>query len=93
MEEFHDQGGDLYRQSRLIRQCLDVNELMGDTTMRFMILVNATRTARRVSTEGPFAETELEIRQAAEAEDFADQLIPELREQEARLRRETASRR
>ncbi len=34
----------------------------------------------------PFEETEVEIRQVFEAEDFGAELTPELREQEARLR-------
>jgi hypothetical protein len=39
----------------------------------------------------PFQETEIEIRQVFEAEDFGDELTPELREQEERLREQTAS--
>jgi hypothetical protein len=34
----------------------------------------------------PFEDTEVEIRQVFEAEDFGDEFTPELREQEARLR-------
>jgi len=34
----------------------------------------------------PFAETEVEIRQVFEAEDFGAEFTPELREQEARIR-------
>ncbi len=34
----------------------------------------------------PFEETEVEIRQVFEAEDFGAELTPELREQETRLR-------
>src|SRR5216683_2831810 len=34
----------------------------------------------------PFEDTEVEIRQVFEAEDFGDELTPELREQEERLR-------
>ena len=34
----------------------------------------------------PFEDTEVEIRQVFEAADFGDELTPELREQEARLR-------
>jgi hypothetical protein len=37
-------------------------------------------------------ESEIEIRPVFEAEDFGDSLTPELREQEARLRAETAGR-
>ncbi len=36
----------------------------------------------------PFEDTEVEIRQVFEAEDFGDELTPELREQEARLRKQ-----
>ncbi|HEY3204367.1 MAG TPA: YciI family protein [Thermoanaerobaculia bacterium] len=38
----------------------------------------------------PFEETEVEIRQVFEAEDFGTELTPELREQEERLRKEIA---
>jgi hypothetical protein len=38
----------------------------------------------------PFQEGEVEIRQVFEAEDFGDALTPELREQEERLRKQTA---
>lgn len=34
----------------------------------------------------PFEDTEVEIRQVAEAEDFGDEFTPELREQEERIR-------
>ena len=36
-------------------------------------------------------ESEIEIRQVFEAEDFGDELTPELREQEERLRAEAAT--
>ena len=36
----------------------------------------------------PFEDTEVEIRQVFEAADFGDELTPELREQEARLRKQ-----
>ena len=39
----------------------------------------------------PFQEGEVEIRQVFETEDFGDQLTPELREQEERLRAELES--
>ena len=39
----------------------------------------------------PFVEEEVEIRQVSEACDFGENLTPELKEQEARLRAETAS--
>jgi hypothetical protein len=39
----------------------------------------------------PFEDTEVEIRQIFEAEDFGDNLTPELREQEERLRAQVAS--
>src|SRR6266853_5401128 len=38
----------------------------------------------------PFEETEVEIRQVFEAEDFGAELTPELREQEARIREQIA---
>ena len=41
----------------------------------------------------PFREGELEIRQVFEAEDFGEEFTPELREQEERVRQQTASRR
>jgi hypothetical protein len=37
----------------------------------------------------PFQQTEIEIRQVAEMEDFGDIITPEIREQEERLRRES----
>ena len=40
----------------------------------------------------PFQDTEIEIRQIAEMEDFGDEFTPELRKQENRLRAEIASR-
>ena len=40
----------------------------------------------------PMDETELEIRQVFEADDFGDAMTPELREQEERLRAEQAAR-
>jgi hypothetical protein len=39
----------------------------------------------------PFAETEVELRQVYEAEDFGAEFTPELREQEERLRAEIAA--
>ena len=39
----------------------------------------------------PFEDTEVEIRQVFEAEDFGDEFTPELREQEERLRAEVAA--
>jgi hypothetical protein len=38
----------------------------------------------------PFEDTEVEIRQVFEAEDFGDEFTPELREQEERLRAQVA---
>jgi len=38
----------------------------------------------------PFENTEVEIRQVFEAEDFGDEFTPELREQEERLRKQVA---
>jgi hypothetical protein len=40
----------------------------------------------------PFEDTDIEIRPVFEAEDFGDALTPELREQEDRLRAQTAER-
>ena len=40
----------------------------------------------------PFEDTEVEIRQVFEAEDFGDEFTPELREQEERLRAQVAAR-
>ena len=39
----------------------------------------------------PFEDTEVEIRQVFEAEDFGDNLTPEVREQEERLRSQVAA--
>jgi hypothetical protein len=39
----------------------------------------------------PFEDTEVEIRQVFEAEDFSDEFTPELREQEQRLRAQVAA--
>jgi len=39
----------------------------------------------------PFQDTEVEIRQVFEAEDFGDNLTPEVREQEERLRAQLAA--
>ncbi len=41
----------------------------------------------------PFQDTEIEIRQVFEAEDFGLEFTPELREQEERLREQVASKR
>ena len=38
----------------------------------------------------PFDDTEVEIRQVFEAEDFGGELTPKLREQEERLRKQVA---
>jgi len=38
----------------------------------------------------PFQDTEIEIRQVFEAEDFGEEFTPELREQEERLREQAA---
>jgi len=40
----------------------------------------------------PFQEGEVEIRQVFESDDFGEEFTPELREQEERLRRQTAAR-
>jgi hypothetical protein len=55
-------------------------------------LAEAIEWARRCP--NPMAgESEIEIRQVFEAEDFGDALAPELRQQEERLRARTAARR
>ena len=41
----------------------------------------------------PFREGQVEIRQVFEAEDFGEEFTPELREQEERVRQQTAARR
>jgi len=41
----------------------------------------------------PFQDTEIEIRQVFETEDFGDEFTPELREQEERLREQMAGKR
>src|SRR3712207_5924565 len=48
----------------------------------------AVEWAKRV----PFQEGEVELRQVFEAEDFGDELTPELREQEDRIRAQTSER-
>ena len=45
---------------------------------------------RSPNPHGPGAETELEVRQVFEAEDFGTELTPELRQQEERLRAQSA---
>jgi len=45
---------------------------------------------RSPNPHGPGAETELEVRQVFEAEDFGAELTPELRQQEERLRAQSA---
>jgi hypothetical protein len=52
-------------------------------------LEEAIEWVRRVPSV-PGEESEIEIRQVFEAEDFGDELTPELREQDARLREQTA---
>ena len=46
---------------------------------------------KRVPMPSPDVETEIEIRQVLEAEDFGPELTPELREQEERLRAQLAA--
>ena len=48
---------------------------------------------KRIPNPMPGTETEVEIRQVFEVEDFGDAATPELREQEQRLRAQTAARR
>jgi hypothetical protein len=45
--------------------------------------------AKRCPNPHPGMESEIEIRQIFEAEDFGDALPPEIREQEERLRKQT----
>jgi hypothetical protein len=52
-------------------------------------LEEAIEWVRRVPSV-PGEESEIEIRQVFEAEDFGDELTPELREQDARLRAQSA---
>jgi hypothetical protein len=52
-------------------------------------LEEAIEWARRIPSE-PGQEGEVEIRQVFEADDFGDELTPELREQDARLREQEA---
>ena len=47
---------------------------------------------KRAPNPFPGSESEIEIRQVFEAEDFGDEFTPELREQEERLRSEVAAR-
>jgi hypothetical protein len=44
---------------------------------------------KRIPMPGPDSETEIEVRQVFETEDFGPELTPELREKEARLREQT----
>ena len=55
-------------------------------------LDEAIEWARRCPNPFEHGESELEIRQVFEAEDFGDEFTPELREQEERLRAELAAR-
>ena len=53
-------------------------------------LEEAIEWVKRVPNPMPGTESEIEIRQVFEAEDFGDALTPELREQDARLRAQEA---
>ena len=52
--------------------------------------VNSKEEAIEWLRRAPFEDTEVEIRQVFEAEDFGAELTPELREQEERLRKQVA---
>lgn len=52
--------------------------------------VNSKEEAIEWLKRAPFEDTEVEIRQVFEAEDFGAELTPELREQEERLRKQVA---
>ncbi len=52
--------------------------------------VNSKEEAIEWLKRAPFEDTEVEIRQVFEAEDFGAELTPELREQEDRLRKQVA---
>jgi len=54
----------------------------------WMWQVNSKEEAIEWLKRAPFEDTEVEIRQVFEAEDFGDEFTPELREQEERLRAE-----
>lgn len=54
-------------------------------------LEEAIEWAKRCPNPHPGVESEIEIRQVFEAEDFGDELTPELREQEERLREQVAA--
>ena len=56
----------------------------------WLIQVKSKEEAIEWIKRAPFDDAEVEIRQVFEAEDFGDELTPELREQEERLRAEAA---
>jgi len=57
----------------------------------WMWQVNSKEEAIEWLKRAPFEDTEAEIRQVFEAEDFGDEFTPELREQEERLRAQVAA--
>ncbi len=57
----------------------------------WMWRVNSKDEAIEWLKRAPFDQTEVEIRQVFEAEDFGEAFTPELREREARLRTQTAA--
>lgn len=68
-------------------------ELTGDTIAGFWLLqVKSREEAVEWLKRAPFRSGHVEIRQVFEAEDFGESFTPELREQEERLRAESASR-
>ena len=55
----------------------------------WILQVRDMEEAKEWMSRAPFRDGEIEIRQVFETEDFGDELTPELREQEQRLRAET----
>jgi len=55
----------------------------------WILQVRDMEEAKEWMSRAPFRDGEIEIRQVFETEDFGDELTPELREQEERLRAET----
>jgi hypothetical protein len=53
--------------------------------------VNSKEEAIEWLKRAPFEDTEVEIRQVFEAEDFGDRMAPEMREQEERIREQAAA--
>jgi hypothetical protein len=62
--------------------------IAGYWTWQVKSMEDAVEWARRIPDPMPGEESEIEIRQVFEMEDFGDEFTPELREQESRLRAE-----